>query len=804
MAKNNIDFKEIEEKWKGFWEKEEIYKFNVASKKKIYSIDTPPPTISGKMHIGHAFSFSQQDFIARFMRMRGKEVFYPFGTDDNGLATIRLIEKEKKVKAFDLGREKFVKLVLETLEKELRPEYLADWKNIGMSCDWSILYTTIDKHCQKISQRSFIELYKKGREYRKRTPFMWCPECQTSISQAEMVDRSMKSNFVYIKLDTSLGKPITIATTRPELMPACVAVHVHPSDKRYKKFVGKKAKLPIFGHEVEIYANEDVDMEFGSGAVYHCTFGDMDDVEWINRMKIEPIEVMNKDGTFNEKAGKYKGMKSEQARKEIIEDLKKLGVVEKIEPIEHVVNAHERCDTLIEILMTEQWFIKYLDLKKQMLVWGNKLNWHPKYMKVRYDNWVKGLKYDWNISRQRYFGIPIPVWYCKKCGEIMLPEESQLPVDPLKDKPKKKCKCGSNEFEGDKDVLDTWATSSLTPDIVRELMPKNIQPKLYPMSLRPQAHDIITFWLFNTVVKGNLHHNKNPFEDVIISGFVLDPEGKKMSKSKGNTIAPQEIVNEYGADALRFAAATGKLGDDISFQEKDVVTGKKFVTKLMNATNFVFMNLKDWNGSKPRKLEKLDELFLEKLDILIKSATYRFENYEYSKAKQEVDNFFWKYFCDNYLEIVKKRVYQGKGNEKLSAQYTLYKSLLAILKIVAPIMPFVTEELYQKYFKVREKDKSIHLSAWPKFWTPQAYPEKSSKKISTRGKDKYDKTFGVLMERIARIRTEKTKAKKSMNAECIVTLTKEDKMKLKDVLKDLQEVMNAKEIKQGKFKVEFV
>lgn len=594
MAKNNIDFKEIEERWKKFWEKEEIYKFNPKSKKPIYSIDTPPPTVSGKMHIGHAFSYSQQDFIARFRRMFGGNVFYPFGTDDNGLATIRLIEKIKKVKAFDLGREKFVKLVLETLKKELRPEYISDWKNIGMSCDWNIFYTTIDKHCQRISQRSFIDLYKKGREYRKRTPFMWCPECQTSIAQVEMKDKNMKSNFVYIKLNTSLGKPITIATTRPELMPACVAVHVHPSDKRYKKFVGQKAKLPLFGHEVEIYSNEDVDMEFGSGAVYHCTFGDMDDVEWINRMKIKPLEVMNKDGTFNEKAGKYKGMKSEEARKKIIEDLKKLGVIEKIEPMEHVVNTHERCDTPIEILMTEQWFIKYLDLKKQMLVWGNKLEWHPRYMKVRYDNWVKGLKYDWSISRQRYFGIPIPVWYCKKCGEIIVAEESQLPVNPLKDKPKKKCKCGSNEFEGDKDVLDTWATSSLTPDIVRELMPKNLQAKLYPMSLRPQAHGIITFWLFNTVVKGNLHHGKNPFEKVMISGYVLDPEGKKMSKSKGNVIAPQEIVSKYGADALRFAAAGGKLGDDISYQEKDVITGKKFAIKLMNATNFVFMNLKDW------------------------------------------------------------------------------------------------------------------------------------------------------------------------------------------------------------------
>ena len=796
MAKKNIDFVEIEEKWKKFWDEEKIYAFDLKSKKKIYSVDTPPPTVSGEMHIGHACSYSQQDFIVRFMRMKGFNIFYPFGTDDNGLATIRLIEKKKKVKAFDLGREKFVKLVLETLKKELKPEYIADWKNIGISCDWNIFYTTIDNHCQRISQRSFIDLYKRGREYKKRTPFMWCPECQTSIAQVEMKDRAMKSNFVYIKLETSLGKPITIATTRPELMPACVAVHVHPKDKRYKKFIGQRAKLPLFGHEVEIYANDDVDMEFGSGAVYHCTFGDMDDVEWINKMKIEPIEVMNKDGTFNEKAGKYKGMKSEQARKEIIADLTKIGAIEKIEPIEHVVNTHERCDTPIEILMTEQWFIKYLDLKNQMLAWGNKLNWYPKYMKVRYNNWVKGLKYDWSISRQRYFGVPIPVWYCKKCGEIVFPEESQLPIDPLKDKPKKKCKCGSNEFQGEKDVLDTWATSSLTPDIVRELMPKNLQAKLYPMSLRPQAHDIITFWLFNTVVKGNLHHNKNPFKDVVISGFVLDPEGKKMSKSKGNVIAPQEIVNKYGADALRFWAAGSKLGEDLTYQEKDIITGKKFVTKLLNAAKFVFMNLEGWNGKsprddsgepKPKKLEKDDIEFLGKLNEIIKSCTENFEKYEYFKVKQDAEQFFWSDFCDYYLETVKNLVYKGKGSKKLSAQYTLYKSLLTVLKLMAPFTPFITEEIYQTYFKKFEKDKSIHISEWPKV-----------------GKEKYKGDWEIFKKNLYKIRQAKSKAHVSLNAPVEkVTLPIKDYKIIKNYEERFLSTSGAICVKVGKeFKVE--
>jgi len=786
MIKNGIDFREIEKKWRTFWEKNKIYQADLKAKK-IYSIDTPPPTVSGKMHIGHAFSYSQQDFIARFRRMFDGNVFYPFGTDDNGLATIRLIEKKKKVKAFDIGRERFIKLVLETLKKELRPEYITDWKRLGISCDWDIFYTTIDKHCQKISQRSFIDLYKKGREYRKRTPFMWCPECQTSIAQAEMKDKKMKTNFVYIKLNTSIGKKITIATTRPELMPACVAIHVHPKDKRYKEFIGKKAKLPIFNREVKIYANDSVDMEFGSGAVYHCTFGDMDDVEWIKGMNLDPIEIMNKDGTFNEKAGKYHGMKSEQVRKEIIKDLKKLGFIEKIEPIEHTINVHERCETPIEILMTEQWFIKYLDLKKEMLKWGEKLNWYPKYMKVRYDNWVKGLKYDWNVSRQRYFGVPIPIWYCKKCGEIVLPDESQLPIDPLKDKPKRKCKCGSSEFKGEKDVLDTWATSSLTPDIVIELMSKSLRKKLYPMSLRPQGHDIISFWLFNTVVKGNLHYKKNPFKDVMISGFVLDPEGKKMSKSKGNVIAPQDIIDKYGADALRFWAAGSKLGEDLSYQEKDLITGKRSITKLLNASRFVFMNLKDYKGKKPKKFEELDKLFLEMLDYYVMLITKNFKEYNYSMAKSRADKFFWSYFCDNYLEIIKKRIYNEKGNKKISAQFTLYHSLLTILKLIAPIMPFITEEIYQNYFKKYEKEKSIHISKWPE-WKKNPQPN----------------DFLFFRDLLSIVRKEKSKKQKPMNAHCIIYLPKKNLRGLGRMLEDFKSVTNAKEIKEGNFKVEFI
>jgi valyl-tRNA synthetase len=721
-----------------------------------------------------------------------KYFFAAFGTDDNGLATIRLIEKEKKVRAFELGREKFIRLVLDTLEKELRPRYIQDWKKLGVSCDWEIFYTTIDDHCRRISQRSFIELYEKGREYRKKTPFMWCPECQTAIAQVEMKDKKKKSHFVYINLKTSAGKKITIATTRPELMPACVAIHVHPDDKRYKEFIGEKAELPFFDREVEIYSNEDVDMDFGSGAVYHCTFGDMDDVEWIEKFNISPIEVMNKDGTFNEKAGKYQGMKSEEARKEILRDLEQAGFIEKIEPIEHVVNVHERCDTDIEILMTEQWFIKYLDMKKQMLSWGKNLNWYPEYMRVRYDNWVKGLKYDWSISRQRYFGVPIPVWYCRKCGKIIVPDKKNLPVDPLKDNPGKKCSCGSSDFEGEKDVLDTWATSSLTPRIAVELMPEKLHEKIYPMSLRPQAHDIITFWLFNTVVKGNLHYNKNPFDDVMISGFVLDPEGKKMSKSKGNVVEPQEVMDNYGADALRFWAAGSKLGDDLSYQEKDLITGKRFITKILNASKFVFMNLENYkHKGKKEKLCKIDILFLDKLNQIIRNSVKYFDKYDYSRVKMDVENFFWHYLTDNYLEIVKKRVYNGKGDELDSAYFTLYFSLLCVLKLMAPITPFITEEIYQKYYRENEKQKSIHVSEWPE-------------EIKLNKKDTHDLDFDYFINILAKIRQEKSVNNKPMNSEIILNLDKKTIKKLGETLRDMKDVANAREVREGKFKVEFV
>ena len=741
---------EAEERWLEEWDREKIYSFNPESKAEIFSIDTPPPTFSGKMHLGHSFSYSQEDFIARYQRMKGKSVFYPFGTDDNGLPTEKLVEKLKKVRGKDMKRKDFVALCLETIN-EMRNDFVYDWKRIGISADFNVFYSTIDSHSQRISQRSFIELHKMGRIYRKYAPIIFCPQCQTAIAQVEMEDQKKKStlNYLKAKMEDSF---LIFATTRPEVLYGCVGMSIHQDgvyvkidvngekwivskdslinrgkktdfsiieEFKGKKLVGKEVIIPISNAKIPITHDEETKTQYGTGAVYYCTYGGYECVEWLTRHKgVEPINVMGLDGKYNEKSGKYKGMSSEQARKEVLEDLEKGHYLIWKEPIEHAVNVHERCGTDIEYVATDQWFIKYLDLKEELLSNGSRIKWHPEHMRNRYDNWVKGLKWDWNISRQRHFGVPIPVWYCKKCNEALIADEKQLPVDPLADNPNKKCRCGSNEFIGEKDVLDTWATSSLTPDISIELFKdKKLQKKLYPMSLRPQAHDIITFWLFNTVVKAHFHHKSIPWENAMISGWALDPHGKKMSKSKGNVIEPKDMLKKYSADALRFWAAGSSLGEDLPFQEKDLVTGQKFTTKIWNASKFTFMHLQDYRMDKPGKLELADKWLLSKLGKLIQESTESFDNYEYSHTKLETEKFFWHVFCDNYLEMVKDRLYnpdrRGK-DARLSAQYVLYNALLAVLKLMAPITPFITEEIYSHYYKSHEKKKSIHISEWPK------------------------------------------------------------------------------------------
>jgi len=505
------------------------------------------------------------------------------------------------------------------------------------------------------------------------------------------------------------GKELIISTTRPELLPACVAVFFHPDDKRYKKLEGKQAEVPLFGFKVPIMSDKRVDPEKGSGIVMACTFGDQTDMEWQKAYNLPIKEAITKDGKMTKLAGKYEGMKIQEARKQINEDLKKAGLLTKQEEIIHAVNVHERCHTEIEFLNSPQWFIKYLDLKKDFLKRGKELKWHPDHMRHRFENWIHGLQWDWCISRQRFSGIPFPVWYDKK-GKPIYADESQLPVDPLKDLPKGYKK---GEVIPEKDVMDTWATSSLTPRIAAELFKDHkVFKKLQPMNLRPQAHDIITFWLFNTVVRSHLHDNELPWHHVFISGWALDPKGKKMSKSKGNVVEPQAVIQKYSADALRFWAASSKPGEDQAYQEKDILTGQKTLTKLWNASKFTIMNLEDFDGKKP-ELEVLDRWIISTFNRLARTCTEAMDRYEFYRVKADVDNFFWNVFCDYYLEIVKDRLYnvdQRGKDAKRSAQYTLHHVLLGILKLFAPIMPHITEEIYHLYFA---KQESIHRSSWP-------------------------------------------------------------------------------------------
>ncbi|MFH1917028.1 MAG: valine--tRNA ligase [Nanoarchaeota archaeon] len=780
------DPKTQEPKWQEFWEKEKIYAFDQKSDKEIYSVDTPPPTVSGKMHVGHSFSYAQQDFVIRCQRMRGKNIFYPFGTDDNGLATERLIERTKKVRAKNMGRSDFVKLCQETLEKELRPQYLQDFKRLGLSCDFGIKYTTIDEHSRRISQREFINLYKMGRAYRKDAPAMWCPECNTGISQVECIDQELSSHFNDIVF-TCAGEELIIATTRPELLPACVAIFYHPHDSRYKHLAGKKARVPLFNQEVPILEDSRADPKKGTGLVMCCTFGDQVDMEWQKAHKLPIKEAFTGDGKMTSLAGTFKGLDIKTARKEIIAAMKKEGLLTGQKPITHPVNVHERCGTEIEFIKSKQWFIKYLDLKEDMLKWGRTLNWHPDYMRNRYENWVHGLQWDWLISRQRYFGVPFPIWYCAKCEEPVFASEKDLPVDPLKDKPPiTSCpKCPSTEFIPEKDVLDTWATSSLTPRLAIELMPKELWNKLYPMSLRPQAHDIITFWLFNTTFRGNIHYKENPWKDCLISGWALDPRGKKMSKSKGNIIEPQTMMDKYSADALRYWAALAKPGDDANTQDKDFVTGQKLVNKIWNASKFSFGHLYDYTPHAV-PLAAFDRWLLTKLNKTIEEATNAYDSYEHSRARFATDIFFWN-FCDNYLEIVKDRLYnpekRGKA-ERQSAQFTLYTTLLCLLKLYAPVLCHVTEECYQKHYAKNVGKKSIHITDWPVVnpdWNDEAA----------------EKAGDLAIAIISDVRKQKSEKKISLKTEIpilTVTCTKEEKESLKPFLADIQAVCQAKKI----------
>ena len=720
----NYNYKEIDKAMQDFWRQDKTYVFDPKSKNEIYSIDTPPPTVSGSLHMGHIFSYTQAEIIARYKKMRGFNVFYPFGFDDNGLPTERLVEKEEGILAKNLSREEFTAKCLQTIGK-YTDEFKTLWQALGFSCDWNLQYDTVSKDVQRLSQTEFIKLIKTGDAYLKAAPILWCTTCQTSIAQAELEDKDFQSEFHTIIFKSKKGD-LQIATTRPELLAGCVAVLVHPDDKRYKKLKGTKATVPLYNYEVPVILDENVKPDKGTGIVMCCTFGDAVDMEWVKKYDLPVKNIIMADGFIHKDTEYIGGLKVKEARKKIVEELAAAGLLIETKPIEHSVAVHDRCATPCEIVPSAQWDISTLKYRKELLEYGGKINWYPEHMKKRYDVWVENLKWDWCVSRQRFFGVPIPVWYCAECGKVIVADEKQLPVNPINDKPPvQKCACGCAEFKPETSVLDTWATSSVTPEIDEELA-RNVgfKGKFLPCSMRTHAHEIIRTWSFYTILRSFLRDKDIPWRDLMICGFVLAKKGEKLSKGKGNSIYdPKKLIADFPADMIRYCAASTKLGTDTYFAEKELEDAGRTHTKLWNVSKYVDMQLKDWAFTAPEKLLPVDAWIIEKAKNTMSEAAKQLDEYEAGLARQTVSAFFWGDFCDNYVEISKERIYKPEVYGKAasdSGKYGLYTAFLYILKMTAIYMPHMTEYVYKQAFEKAEKIQSLHRHIWDKEYKPQA------------------------------------------------------------------------------------
>jgi len=709
------DFRLVEEEMQNFWKENSIYSFDPESHSEIYSIDTPPPTVSGSLHIGHIFSYTQAEMIARFKRMQGYNVFYPFGFDDNGLPTERLVEKEEGIIAKDFQRNEFIKKCIATTAK-YEKEFKDLWQSLGFSVDWSLQYETINPMVQRISQKSFIKLLQDGKAYMMESPVLWCTECQTSIAQADLESIEKETTFNYVKFKTS-GEDLVVATTRPELLYGCVCLFVNPEDDRFGQYIGKSATVPLYNYEIPILADSKVDISKGTGVVMCATFGDSTDAEWYKSHKLPYRKVILPDGTIDKSVPLIGGLEVKRARKEIIRLLEENGLLAETKSITHTVSVHERCGKEIEIIPSKQWYIDILTNKELFLKAADEINWYPKSMKSRYISWVENLKWDWCISRQRYFGVPFPIWYCKSCGKVIIAREDMLPVNPLETKPDGPCSCGCDEFLPESSVLDTWATSSITPQINAKWgEEKDISDRLLPMSLRTQAHEIIRTWAFYTIVKSLYHTGQIPWKDIMVCGFVLAKKGEKISKSKGNSeLSPKELIENHSADVIRYWAANSKLGTDTFFSVDDLRIAKRFITKLWNASRFALSHLQDIDINADIELMPVDRWIIERCKQTIVEARSLLEQYEIGSARHKIDEFFWKDLCDYYLEIVKERLYQPEKRgvrERQSAQHALYYCMLNVLKLYAIYVPHITEYIYQSFFRQYEKSISLHRLCW--------------------------------------------------------------------------------------------
>lgn len=737
-------FSDSEKKWQQFWQKQGVYLWDRnETRDRTYVVDTPPPTVSGQLHIGHVYSYTHTDFIVRYQRMKGMNIFYPMGFDDNGLPTERLVEAKRKVRASSMNREEFIAICQDVVEVE-EAKFHDLFNRIALSVDWNIEYRTISPISCKISQMSFLDLIQKEQIYRDSQPMLWDPVDQTALAQADIEDHEKTTFMNDIQFTTEDGKPIIIATTRPELLPACVAVLFHPDDTRYNKLAGKFAISPLFSVKVPLLADDMVDPVKGTGLVMCCTFGDQTDILWWRKHKLPTKIIFSKWGTIagiefddtcmdKEKAEKFAmeivGMKIIQAREKIIELLKNEGLLSSQTERIQTVKCAERSGSPLEILTTPQWFIKAVNHKDELAKRSNELNWHPYSMKIKLDSWIQGVSLDWCISRQRYFGVPFPVWYSKRRGEegkILLAKPEQLPVDPLRDLP---IGYAREEVEADKDVMDTWSTSSVSPQLSSHgiaqgfMVDQERHKALFPADLRPQAHEILRTWAYYTLLKSHLHENTLPWKNIMISGWCLAEDRSKMSKSKGNVLVPDALLEQFGADVVRYWSASSRLGADTAYSVDAMNNGKRLVNKLWNATKFVSQHF-DKIPSEYKNVElselkdkiccDFDKYFITRLSSLVSAATSEFEKYEYAGAMDHTEQFFWFLFCDNYLEITKTRAYDEENKNAagaLSARLTLYHSLKIILKLFAPFLPHITEELYQLLYTT---DDSIHRrGSWP-------------------------------------------------------------------------------------------
>jgi valyl-tRNA synthetase len=742
----------LETKWQARWEEEAVYRFDrTAPRDRVYSIDTPPPTVSGSLHVGHVFSYTHTDVVARFQRMRGKAVFYPMGWDDNGLPTERRVQNYFGVRCdpslpYDpdfeppakppsppvaVSRPNFVELCVRlTAQDERAFEHL--WRHLGLSVDWSTTYATISREAQQVSQRSFLRLLERGAAYQLEAPTLWDVDFRTAVAQAELEDRETAGAYHRIRFDHAFGEgAIEIDTTRPELIPACVALVAHPGDSRYQPLFGKEVLTPLFRVPVPVRAHPLADPEKGTGIAMICTFGDVTDVVWWRELGLPVRAILQPNGTLrpvtwgsdgwesrdvDAAAHHYQslaGLSVTKARTRIVELLREAGaLVGEPRPISHHVKFFEKGDRPLEIVTSRQWFIKTMDHRDALLASGRALTWVPPHMQARYENWVNGLAGDWCVSRQRFFGVPFPIWYRVDeegrvdYGARLLPDRDRLPVDPSTDVPegyRPEQRGVPGGFVGDPDVMDTWATSSLTPFIVGGWSrDEDLFRRTFPMDLRPQAHDIIRTWLFSTVLRSHLEVGALPWATAAISGWVLDPDRKKMSKSKGNVVTPMALLEEHGSDAVRYWAAKGGPGVDTAFDPGQMKIGRRLAIKLLNASRFVLAKTEPAGPV----TEALDRGMLQRLAGLAGRATRHLEQYDYAAALREIEDFFW-WFCDDYIELVKRRR-TGEGPDAASAATASTRALDALLRLFAPFLPFVTEEVWSWW-----REGSVHRAAWP-------------------------------------------------------------------------------------------